>query len=60
MDTKILSHYSARDAKTISSQGNVEMIAHRDAVGIDGVNGIVYCGRKYGKISEHLEVKPLE
>jgi hypothetical protein len=36
------------------------MIAHRDAVGIDGVNGIVYCGRKYGKISEHLEVKPLE
>jgi hypothetical protein len=49
-----------RDAKTISSKGNVEMIAHRDAVGIEGTGGIVYYGRKYSKISENLEVKPLE
>jgi hypothetical protein len=49
-----------RDAKTVSSQGNVEMIAHRDAVGIEGTGGIVYYGRKYSKISENLEVKPLE
>ena len=49
-----------RDAKTISSQGNVEIKAHRDAVGIDGANGIVYYGRKWSKISENLEVKPLE
>jgi hypothetical protein len=49
-----------RDVKTISSQGNVEVIAHRDAVRIDGIDGIVYYGRKYSKISENLEVKPLE
>jgi hypothetical protein len=46
--------------KTVSSSGNVEIIAHRDAVGIDGADGIVYYGRKYSKISENLEVKPLE
>ena len=42
--------------KTISSQGNVEVIAHRDAVGMDGIDGIVYYGRKYSKISGNLEV----
>jgi hypothetical protein len=49
-----------RDVKTISSQGIVEVIAHRDAVGIEGADGFVYYGRKYSKISENLEVKPLE
>jgi hypothetical protein len=49
-----------RDAKTISSQGNVEVIAHRDAVGIDGIDGIVYYGRKYSKISENLEIVKIQ
>ena len=49
-----------RDVKTISSQGNVEVIAHRDAIGIDGIDGILYYGRKYSMISENLEVKPIE
>ena len=48
-----------RDVKTISSQGNVEVVAHRDAVGIEGMDGIVYYGRKYSKISENLSIEKL-
>lgn len=43
-----------RDAKSISSQGILEVIAHRDAVGIEGADGTVFYGRNFSKISDNL------
>jgi hypothetical protein len=49
-----------RDVKTVMSQGNVEIIAHRDAVSIQGADGIVYYGRKKsGQNSDNLDFIPL-
>ena len=49
-----------RDAKTIGSDhGSVKVIAHRDALGIEGADGIVYYGRKYAKISENLSLEKM-